>query len=79
MNSYFVIENVQDKNKWHYLLLSSGDKGHDLWRIWGLTDAQKEDHPVGVFKKFEDHMVGTLNKWVMRLWSKNKASQLIIL
>ena len=66
MNSYFVIEKVQDKDKWHYLLLSSDEKGHELWRVWGLNDAQKED-PAVVFKKFEDHMVGTLNKWVMRL------------
>ena len=31
-----------------------------------MTDAQKAD-PEVVFKKFKDHMVGTQNKWVMRL------------
>ena len=66
MNSYFVINAIADEMKWHYILLSSGRKGHELWQSWALVDADKKD-PEKVFKKFKDHLVGTPNKWVMRL------------
>ena len=66
MSSFFVIRKVQDAEKWHYILISSGSDGHKLWGPWALSDAEKAD-PKVVWKKFEDHMVGVQNKWVARL------------
>lgn len=66
LSSYFVIGDVADAKQWHYILLSTGQKGHELMSSWGMTDDQKKD-PNAVFKKFEDHLVGTPNKWVTRL------------
>ena len=66
LNSYFVINDVDDEKKWHYILLSAGTRGHELWNSWVLSDDDKKD-PAIVFEKFEKHLVGTLNKWVMRL------------
>lgn len=66
MESYFVINKVDDKLKWHYLLLSTGSRGHELWESWALQDAQKED-VKHVFEAFENHLIGTPNKWVVRL------------
>ena len=66
LDSYFVIQNVEEKKKWHYVLLSSGSRGRELWHNWSLSQAEKEDSEV-VFKKFKEYMIGTPNKWVMRL------------
>ena len=66
LSSYFIINGVDDEVKWHYILLSSGQRGHELWKTWALTDDDKKQ-PTTVFKCFEDHMVGTVNKWVMCL------------
>lgn len=70
LTSYFVINDVAEDKKWHYILLSAGQRGHELWKTWSLTDAQRAN-PEVVFKKFEDHLVGTVNKWVMRLELSN--------
>ena len=66
LTSYFVICGVADDKQWHYILMSSGSKGHNLFNSWAMQDAQKAD-PAKVFKKFEHHLIGTPNKWVMRL------------
>ena len=66
LESYFQINEVPDDKKWHYILLSAGHRGHELSNSWSLTELQKKD-PKIVFKKFEEHMIGTINKWVMRL------------
>ena len=66
ITSYFVINGVKDEVKWHYVLLSAGKKGHELWNTWGFVEEDKKDIKK-VLDKFEQHMVGTVNKWVMRL------------
>lgn len=66
MDSYFAIQGVEEKKKWHYILLSAGPKGRELWDAWKLSNTDKEDSSK-VFKKFGDHLVGTPNKWVARL------------
>ena len=70
MNSYFVIKEVSDDKKYHYIILSAGHKGHELWKSWNLTEDEKKN-PGVVFNKFKDHMIGTVNKWVMRLELSN--------
>ena len=74
MNSYFAINDVDDDNKYHYILLSVGHKGHELWKTWMMTDAEKKN-PTVVFNKFKEHMIGTVNKWVMRLELSKMAQQ----
>ena len=66
MESYFVIQGVDESKKWHYILLSAGPKGRELWEAWKLSSAEKSDSSK-VFKKFKDHLVGTPNKWVARV------------
>lgn len=66
MESYFVIQGVEEKKKWHYLLLSAGSKGRELWETWKISLSDREDS-TKVFKKFKDHLIGTPNKWVSRL------------
>ena len=66
ISSFFVIQSVPDNLKWHYLLLSSGAKGHELWSSWQLSDTDKAD-PEHIFSLFQRHLVGTTNKWVARL------------
>ena len=66
LRSYFIINNIKEENKWHYILISSGTRGHKLMDSWNISDADKKVS-ANVFKKFEEHLVGTLNKWVMRL------------
>lgn len=66
LESYLFINKVVKEEQWHYIKLSAGSKGKDLWDSWQLTDAQKKD-PNVIFGKFASHLVGTVNKWVMRL------------
>ena len=42
LNSYFVINNVKEEEKWHYIVLSSGTKGHEVMNSWGLDEATKK-------------------------------------
>ena len=46
-------------------MLSVGTKGHKVMNSWDLDEATKVS--ANVFKIFENHLVGTVNKWVMRL------------
>ena len=64
--SFVFINKVEKQNQWHYIKLSAGSQGKDLWDSWQLRDDHKKDHEL-IFKKFADHLVGTQNKWVMRL------------
>ena len=66
MHSYFAINGVSDDKQYHYILLSAGHKGHELWKTWLLSDEEKKN-PKVVFDRFKEHMIGTVNKWVMRL------------
>ena len=66
MSSYFAINNVSDSKKYHYIILSAGHKGHELWKTWMLSEEDRKK-PELVFDKFKEHMIGTVNKWVMRL------------
>ena len=66
LESFFAIKGVENRMKWHYILLSSGPKGRELWNNWSLTTEQKEDADE-VFKKFKEYLIGTPNQWVMRL------------
>ena len=66
LSSYFVINNVSDDKKYHYILLSACHKSHELWKTWMLS-ADEKRNPAFVFDKFKIHMIGTINKWVMRL------------
>lgn len=66
LESYLVIHNVAEAKKWHYILLSAGTKGREIWETWQLSAAQKADASE-IFKKFEEHLIGTPNKWVSRL------------
>ena len=66
LESYMFINKVKTEDQWHYIKLSAGSQGKDLWDSWQLTVAQRSDPDV-IFKKFADHLVGTQNKWVMRL------------
>ena len=70
MSSYFVINNVSDDKQYHYIILSAGHKGHELWKTWMLSEADRKKPDV-VFNKFKDHMIGTVNKWVKRLELSN--------
>ena len=38
LSSYFVINDVENEKKWHYILLSAGTKGHELWNSSVLSD-----------------------------------------
>ena len=66
LTSYFVISDVPPEKKWHYVLMSSDSKGHELWNSWSFTEEQAAD-VIAVFNRFENHLVGTPNKWVIRL------------
>ena len=66
LESYFVINQVAEEDQFHYMLLSSGEKGHTIIKSWNLSKEEKED-PEFIFKKFETHMIGKPNKWVKRL------------
>ena len=66
LESYLIINKVAKKSQWHYIMLSAGSQGKDLWDSWQLNDTIKED-PEAVFEKYQTHLIGTQNKWVMRL------------
>ena len=66
LQSSFVINQTQKELQWHYIFLSSGKKGQEIFKTWDLDDATKRD-PEKVLACFEKHMSGTVNKWVARL------------
>ena len=66
MTSYFTINNLEERLKYNYILLSTGPKGHELIKNALLTTKQKENSE-NVFKIFEANMVHKPNKWVERL------------
>ena len=66
MTNYFAINNVEDERKHHYIILSAGHRGYELWKTWNLS-ADDRKKPDVVFNKFKEHMIGTVNNWVMRL------------
>ena len=66
MESFFIINNVEDNNKYHYILLSTGTKGRDLIQSAKLSPRDKHD-PAKVWRVFENFMVEKPNKWVERI------------
>lgn len=66
MQSYFVIQNISNDNKYHYILLSTGTKGRDLLQASDLSEADKKK-PDLIWKVFEDFLVEKPNKWVQRI------------
>ena len=56
MTSYFIINNVEERLKHNYILLSTGPKGREIINNALLTAEQKENSE-NVFKVFETHMV----------------------
>lgn len=66
MSSYFIINKVEEKLKYNYILLSTGPKGRELLKNAQLTSEQKEVS-TNIFTVFETHMIQKPNKWVERL------------
>ncbi|GFS27368.1 hypothetical protein ElyMa_005262300 [Elysia marginata] len=69
LESYFVIDKIKDADKYHYLLLSSGPKGRELFQSHNITEDDKRNpaHLWSLFDYFENHLVEKPNKWVQRL------------
>jgi hypothetical protein len=57
---------VEEYKKWHYLLLSAGSKGCELWESWKISESDRKVS-ANVFNKFKEHLISTPNKWVSRL------------
>ena len=66
MESYLFIMKIEKKDQWQYIRLSAGSQGKSIRDSWEMSNDEKED-PEKVFDKFSSHLVGTQNKWVMRL------------
>jgi hypothetical protein len=66
LQSSFVINQTPKEVQWHYIFLSSGKRGQEIFKTWDLDDATKRD-PEKVLAYFDKHMSGTVNKWVARL------------
>ena len=66
MDSFFVINKTEEQLKWHYIMVSTGDQGMELFQSWNMEDADKQDSSK-VFAKFEEYMTDTANMWVARL------------
>ena len=66
LQSSFVINGTPKEVQWHYIFLSSGKRGQEVFKTWDLDDATKRD-PEKVLAYFDKHMCGTVNKWVARL------------
>ena len=56
MTSYFIINNVEERLKHNYILLSTGPKGREIISNALLTAEQKENSEK-VFKIFVTHMI----------------------
>ncbi len=41
LESFLFINKVKNEDKWHYIKLSAGLQGKDLWDSWQLTDTEK--------------------------------------
>ena len=63
MTSNFIINNVKERLKHNYILLSTGPKGREIIKNALLAADQKENSEK-VFKIFETHMIQKPNKWV---------------
>ena len=61
MTSYFIINNVEERLKHNYILLSTAPKGREIINNALLTAKQKENSE-NVFKIFETHMIQKPNK-----------------
>ena len=48
LDSYFIIHAVAEEKKWHYILLSSGQRGHELWKTWSLSNDDKAELIKGI-------------------------------
>ena len=66
MESFFVINRVGDDTKYHYILLSSGPKGRELFQSSKLSENDKKT-PKRVWQVFEDFLIEKPNKWVQRI------------
>ncbi len=66
LQSTFAINETPRHLQGHYIFLSSGKKGQEVFNTWGLDDASKQD-PDKVLSHFAKHMSGTVNKWLARL------------
>lgn len=66
MESFFVINRVTDDKKYHYILISAGTRGRDLFQTAKLTEEDKKN-PSKLWKIFEDFLVEKPNKWVQRI------------
>ena len=42
LSSYFIINGIKEENKWHYILISSGTRGHKLMDSWNISDTDKK-------------------------------------
>ncbi|GFO45200.1 polyprotein [Plakobranchus ocellatus] len=74
LESYFVINKVKNADKYHYLLLSSGPKGRELFQAHNISEEDKRN-PTHLWSLFEGHMVERPNKWVQRLELQNMTQQ----
>ena len=43
LRSYLEINKVKKKDQWHYIMLSAGREGKDLWDLWQLNDTTKKE------------------------------------
>ncbi|RUS85701.1 hypothetical protein EGW08_006577 [Elysia chlorotica] len=66
LESFFIINNLENDNKYHYILLSTGTRGRDLVQSAKLTARDKKD-PSKVWTVFENFLVDKPNKWVERI------------
>ena len=66
MESFFIINNVPNDNKYHYILLSTGTKGRDIVQSSKISTTDKLN-PTKVWKVFENFLVEKPNKWVERI------------
>ena len=68
MTSYLIIKDIAVIKQYHVIYLSAtsgNEQFHELWENWNLSEADLKD-PSKVFRKFERHLVGEVNKWVSR-------------
>ena len=61
MTSYFIINNMEKRLKYNYILLSMGLKGCELIKNALLTTEQKQSSE-NIFKTFEANIVQKPNK-----------------
>jgi len=66
LESYFIINRVDERQKWNYILLSTGSRGRELLITSGISEDEKLNSE-NVWRVFENHMVEKPNKWVERI------------